>query len=183
MNVTLKYNFTLLIVLLSIIDTYAQRNERQTEILIKELGSRKYNKLMQLTLDEFDQSNKGFRKYSGQYELLCLIVPEYIAVNKLNEYQAVNLHWHLGQFHAYNLETDLAIAEMEQSNLPKMPVYWRCYVEGSIAFLKRDKAGLEAALNQLKTLDNQMNRDVLERLLDQFDNSYWSAYNNLSIGR
>ena len=59
------------------------------------LGEDQYSTLMQLSLDEFDQTAAGFRQYTGNYELVRLVIPEYIAVNELDARQSRNLHWHL----------------------------------------------------------------------------------------
>ena len=113
--------------------------------------------------------------YSDDYHVVSLLIPEYITVNELSPEYSRNLHWHLGQIHGFNGETEAAISEMEQAYAGG-PIYWKCYVDGSIAFLKRDKPALEKAMQTLREQDNQMNLDVLERLFQYFDKSYPEAY-------
>ena len=147
--------------------------------IIEFVGENEYAAQMELSLDDFDQSSIGFRKHSANYELIRLLIPEYIEINKLSGFEAGNLHWHLGQMHAFNNNIDDAIAEMELSYLEGMPIFWKCYVDGSVAFLQRDKPKLLAATELLKEQDNQMNLEVLERLINDYDKSYWQAYNGI----
>jgi hypothetical protein len=153
---------------------YAQQYRNAIE---ESLGADEYTRLMHLSLDGFDQSYEGFRKYSENYDLVRLIIPEYINLNHLSIYEAANLHWHLGQMHAFNDNIEAAIAEMAQSNLESSPIFWKCYVEGSIAFLKKDKAKLLESLEILRKQDNQMNIEFLEKFVKYFDRPYWEAYN------
>jgi hypothetical protein len=147
--------------------------------IITYIGEKEYAVQMKLSLDDFDQSDQGFRKYSANYELICLLIPEYIEVNDLSGFEAGNLHWHLGQMHAFHDNVEEAITEMELSYLEGMPIFWKCYVDGSVAFLQRDKAKLLSAFELLKKQDNQMNLDVLERLIANYEESYWEAYNGI----
>lgn len=147
--------------------------------IIDIVGETEYAYQMSLSLDDFDQSENGFRKHSGNYELICLLIPEYIKVNKLNGFEAGNLHWHLGQMHAFNDNIKEAVKEMKLSYLDGMSLYWKCYVDGSVAFLERDKQKLLDAYNLLKEQENQMNLDVLERLIDNYEKPYWKAYNGI----
>jgi len=140
------------------------------------VGDQEYTRLMHLSLDDFDQSFEGFRKYSDNYELLCLLIPEYIQVQDLSIYEAANLHWHLGQIHAFEGNVAKAIGEMQQSNLETSPIFWKCYVEGSIAFLEHDKPKLMQSLALLREQENQMNIEFLEKFVRHFDKPYWEAY-------
>lgn len=169
------FKFLLFLLFLSNI-SYAQ--EETKTAIIEIIGEEEYNRQMALSLDGFDQSAEGFRMHSGNYELICLLIPEYIEINKLNIYEAANLHWHLGQIHAFNDQIKAAIAEMEKSSPEGYPLFWQCYVDGSIAFLNHDKEKLIQALETLKKQENQMNLDVLEKLLHHFDKPYWEAYNS-----
>lgn len=140
----------------------------------KLIGATEYTRLMSLSLNEFDQSNIGFRQYSENYELLRLIIPEYIATKELSQNEKGRLHWHLGQIHAFNDNTEQAIKEMKRAN--SSPLFWKCYVDGSIAFLEKDKLKLVEALELLKKQDNQMNIEFLEKFVKYFDKSYKEAY-------
>ncbi len=169
----IKFLFPLIVFLFAIHFTGCAQDYK-TEI-IKILGDEEYDRLMNLSLDEFDQSYEGFRQYSDNYELVCRIIPEYIKVNELAPRYARNLHWHLGQMHAFNFNYEDAIAEMKQS-YEGGSVTWSCYVSGSIAFLEKDKTSLEEALKTLRKQDNQMNIEILEKFLKYFDASYMEAY-------
>ena len=143
------------------------------------IGVEEYQRLMSLDLDGFDQSSEGFRKYSDNYSLTQYLIPEYITVNSLSIHEATNLHWHLGQIHAINDNYPDAIKEMELSRLEDSPVYWKCYVDGSIAFLERDKAKLEANIERLGQQAETMNIEVLYRLDENWESDYSSAYNGM----
>ena len=144
--------------------------------IIKIVGSEEYDRLMNLSQDKFDQSAEGFRQYSDNYELICLLIPKYIKVNKLSAHQSRNLHWHLGQMHAFKANYKDAIAEMKQS-YEGGSITWASYVSGSIAFLEKDKATLIEALETLQKQDNQMNIEFLEKFVKYFDKPYSEAYN------
>ncbi len=142
----------------------------------KTIGAKEYTRLMELSIDEFDQSNVGFRLYSDNYALICLLIPEYIYLNNLSVYEAANLHWHLGQMHAFNDNIEKAINEMELSVTELSSIYWKCYVEGTIAFLNKDKTRLTESLETLKKQENQMNIEFLEKFVTHFNEQYWDAY-------
>jgi hypothetical protein len=145
--------------------------------IISIIGTEEYQRQMSLSLDDFDQSYEGFRQYSDDYNLVKILIPEYIAVNNLSASVSTTLHWHLGQIHAFNGEYVKAINEMKQSKFDGSPVYWNCYVDGSIAFLERDKNALEENLRILEQQENQMNIEFLEKFVKYFDKPYWEAYN------
>jgi hypothetical protein len=155
--------------------TWGCATTRKTALL-ETLGEGEYSRLMELSLDDFDQSSAGFRPYSGDYELVRALIPEYIQVNRLSSAQSRNLHWHLGQIHAFNGDYKSAIAEMKQS-YEGGSISWASYVRGSIAFLERDKTALQDALNTLAEQENQMNLEILENFVKYFGRSYSEAYN------
>jgi len=65
---------------------------------------------------------------------------------------------------------------MKQAN--SSPIFWKCYVEGSIAFLEKDKPKLLEALELLKKQDNQMNIEFLEKFLKYCDKPYKEVYSS-----
>ncbi|MDH3650758.1 MAG: hypothetical protein OEQ53_13825 [Saprospiraceae bacterium] len=144
--------------------------------IVEALGSDEYERLMHLSLDQFDQSSTGFRQYSDRYGLVSRLIPEYILVNNLSANESRNLHWHLGQMHAFDGTYGEAIQEMKQSYAGGSKT-WECYVTGTIAFLEKDKASLEEALFTLRKQDNQMNIEFLEKFVQYFDKPYKEAYN------
>lgn len=117
------------------------------------------------------------------------------------------LYWHEGQLRAEIGETEAAIALFRQSYKPADQDHggsWRPYVDGSIAFLRRDRAGLEAERAKLAALPRPAdfeeeakgpdgkpilmpdgkpwriswppNLNVLDRLLRCWDKPYSEAY-------
>lgn len=146
--------------------------------LLNALGGEEYGRLMSMTQEDFDQSPEGFRLYSNDYEVCRLLIPEYISMNGLSSKQSRLLHWHLGQVHAFNDHYEEAIVEMKQSYMDELSLPWKFYVDGSIAFLERDKPTLEAALDNLKAENNQMNLEFLEKFVKYFDLPYSEAYSH-----
>ncbi len=140
------------------------------------LGASEYDRLMALAIEDFDQSEAGFRQYSDDYLLVSQLIPEYIDQNNLKPEFARNLRWHLGQIHAFNEDYEKAISEMKKAYAGGS-VTWLCYVDGTIAFLERDKKGLDEALRLLRRQDNWMNIEVLESLVRHFEKPYMEAYN------
>ena len=175
MSQPLVHTLLVLIFTIGIGPSSFSQTSTEKEHIIEHLGEDEYQRLMELSLDDFDQSGEGFRMYSDDYHVVSLLIPEYITVNELSPEYSRNLHWHMGQIHAFNDEVEAAISEMEQAYAGG-PIYWKCYVDGSIAFLKRDKPKMEKAIETLREQENQMNLDVLERLFQYYDLSYLEAY-------
>ncbi|MDG5489321.1 hypothetical protein NYR55_11915 [Sphingomonas sp. BGYR3] len=107
------------------------------------------------------------------------------------------LIWHEGQMRANIGQTDAAIALFDQSRKPAdedAPFGWNHYVDGSIAFLRRNRPALERARAQLavlprpewyKPVDREgrpqpvqwpMNLHVLDGFLACWDRPYAEAY-------
>jgi hypothetical protein len=171
MKIALQFLTLFSLLLLSILGC----GQKYRSKIVEEIGSEEYTRIMNLSLDDFDQSSEGFRQYSGNYELTCLLIPEYISVNKLSAGQSRNLHWHLGQVHAFNNNYEDAISEMKQSYTGGS-LTWASYVTGTIAFLEKDEAALKEALRVLGEQENQMNIEILEKFVKYFDKSYAEAY-------
>jgi hypothetical protein len=144
--------------------------------IIRITGIEEYERLMTMSQNDFDQSREGFRKHADNYELVSMLIPEYMRVNEITGNASANLHWHLGQIHAFNDAYDDAISEMSQAKWEGSPVYWNCYVDGSIAFLRGDKTTLGANLRLLGEQEIQMNIEFLEKFLKYFDKPYGEAY-------
>ena len=145
------------------------------DLIIKNIGVEEYQRLMEMNPNDFDQSPDGLRKYSGDHSLVEMIVHQYLDVNDLSGSRARNIHWHLGQIHAFNGNYEAAISEMKLS-YDGGTVSWECYVSGTIAFLERDKTKLQEAYDSLYNQNNIMNIEVLDRLIQNFDLSYKDAY-------
>ena len=143
--------------------------------MVNSVGEEEYDRLMNLSMDDFDQSPDGFRKHSADYDLIKYLIPEYIEFNALSKGESRNLHWHLGQMYAINNNSDAAIEEMKQSYVDGSKT-WECYVNGTIAFLQKDKAALMESLEALSQQENQMNIEFLEKFVTNFEASYKEAY-------
>ncbi|MFZ8477759.1 hypothetical protein ACO1MN_15985, partial [Staphylococcus aureus] len=64
------------------------------------------------------------------------------------------LFWHEGQLRALLGQTDAAVALFDAAREPPAndEIGWNIYVDGSIAFLKHDRAGLQKARDTLAKL-------------------------------
>ena len=173
--IKMKTQFTISIFIALCAFTFLSCQQGNKAKISEIIGEEEYTRLMALSLDGFDQSAEGFRQYSDNYELMCLLIPEYIVVNELPASHSRNLHWHLGQIHAFNDNYEAAITEMKQA-FEGGSLTWACYINGSIAFLEKDKAALQEALETLQKQDNQMNIEILEKFVKYFDRSYAEAY-------
>lgn len=111
--------------------------------------------LLALDQDSFDQDLKGgWRALSakGCTREAADLIRDWRIAHKAED---TILYWHEGQLRAEIDETEAAIALFRQSYKPADQDYggsWRPYVDGSIAFLRRDRAGLEAERARLAAL-------------------------------
>ncbi len=165
--------YTILVILGFILNSC---QESDKDIIVKSIGESEYERIINLTIDEFDQSSVGFRQYANQYELINLIIPHFITKNSISDKEARNLHWYLGQIHAFNNNYEDAISEMQQSYL-EGSISWNCSVRGTKAFLEKDKETLQKSLDTLGQQENIMNIEFLDKFVEHFDKSYRSAYN------
>jgi hypothetical protein len=172
---TLKQLILTLILLNLLVISGCSRTSKEkiTEII----GEDEYSRLMNMSAYDFDQSPDGFRQYSDDYYLISFLIPEYISVNQVSEGKSRNMHWHMGQMHAFYGNYEKAIIEMKQS-YSGGTVSWANYVSGSIAFLEKDRVALLESMIALKEQENQMNIEILEKFLNNFDKSYNEAYNS-----
>lgn len=158
--------------------------------------------MLALPLHDFDQTDAGWRS---------LATPgcEAVAADAIARYRVDNaaglvakdtgtLDWHEGQMRASAGQTEAAIAIFE-SRLETSHASFRPYHEATIAFLRRDRAGLEAAQTWLLALPEPeeftsakaryeatypdlpplvwpMNADIVAGLLACFDRPYREAY-------
>ncbi len=142
--------------------------------IIEMVGMKEYTRIMNMSAIDFDQSEDGFRKHWRNYDLIRLIIPEFIEVNQVPEDETKLMHWHLGQMHASNDHTAEAIAEMKLSYNGNN-ITWDSYVKGTIAFLEKDKPALLESITALRNQENKMNIQILEHMLDHFEMSYKDA--------
>jgi hypothetical protein len=154
------------------------------------------DRLLSLDQKAFDQDLEGgWRALANDPR--CWIA----AADLLREYRQAHhsndsiLFWHEGQLRANAGQTDAAIALFEQSRAKQRdPVGWNLYVDGTIAFLRHDRAGLQAARDKLAAVPKPAdfhpvdpsgkpvaiawppNLNVLDGLLICFDRPYAVAY-------
>lgn len=157
-----------------------------------------YDRAAMLALDQhmFDQDpNTGWRSLDRQG---C----EAEAADLIRAYRNAKespepsiLYWHEGQVRAGLGQTEQAIALFEKSRTPieKFPG-WNSYVDGSVAYLRRDLRGLRAARERLANLPPPEeppimqiggenveipwppNLNVLDAFIRCFDRPYKEAY-------
>ena len=108
-------------------------------------------RLINLSQDAFDQDfSGGWRPYGNQQgcELAAAdLILTYLAQSPHVEDRGI-LQWHAGQMlaaaGAYDRAIDLLVASSDDE-----PSAWNVYVEGTVAFLREDREGLEAAREAL----------------------------------
>lgn len=156
--------------------------------------------LLKLDLPAFDQDMAGgWRALSmrGCESEAAGLIRDYRLANTLTPEQIGLLKWHEGQLRANLNEPAAAIALFEEAY--KNPEIdkdfgWNWYVDGTIAFLRRDREALEAALTGLAAVPRPagldprgpdgkpiairwpMNLNVLENFQRCWDQPYKAAY-------
>jgi hypothetical protein len=143
----------------------------------------------QLTYDDFDQKGtlpSSWRALSNaRCDLLAAEAAEDYMLHRegLTQGLRLNLLFHEGQSLAMAGEertaAKLVAAAKDLEQKPDDPFDWNTYVEGSWAFLVKDRARLDAAVARLsaaKGEGNAMNARVLRGLAKCFARSYKEAY-------
>lgn len=140
---------------------------------------------MQMSFDEFDQGEKGWRSLSKEdcFAEAALLIERY-SYSYDSKYRV--LKWHLAQMHALAGNTAPALAAAELSLNPAQdqmhPQFdWNSYVLATIAFLRNDRANFDThrAALKAKTAKDSMNApndQVLDLLAKCFGKSYAAAY-------
>lgn len=158
--------------------------------------------MLSLPLHDFDQTDAGWRSLAtpGCDATAADAIARYRADNtvRLEAQDTGTLDWHEGQMRASAGQTEAAIAIMERK-LETAHASVRPYTEATIAFLRRDRAGLEAAQSRLLALPEPeeftrakeryeatypnlpplvwpLNADIVAGLLACFDRPYGEAY-------
>ncbi len=158
-----------------------------------------YDRAAMLALDQksFDQDMAGGWRplaYKSCYLAAADLIRDWRAANGGT---GVILQWHEGQMRANAGQTEAAIALFEQSRQPAeqdAAFGWNHYVDGSIAFLRGDRAALEAARAKLAAVPRPadfdpigpdgkpmkviwpLNLNVLDGFLRCWGQSYTEAY-------
>lgn len=160
--------------------------------------------LMTQDFQTFDQTEGGWRHIARQgcYDQAARVIARYRDLNgeDLRPGQLSSLEWHQGQMHAYVGEYEAAIHLFEATydttdDRPEMVLK----IDGTLAFLRRDRAALEAAYDALMALPEPdgfsaaiarfrtrfpdrepptwpLNQRTMERYLACFEHTYAIAY-------
>ena len=142
-----------------------------------------------LSYDEFDQNGtlaSSFRALdvAGCYALAADAAEDYLLHHPgLKDGERINLLFHEGQARAAAGEERsgamVIAASRDLSQKPDDGFDWNTYVEGTWAFLVKDRAGLDAAATKLGNApgeDNAINARVLRGLQRCFNRPYREAY-------
>lgn len=144
-----------------------------------------FQELLKLDYHSFDQSlaDGGWRGIGDLLEQ-AKVLDAYAVHNRstLLDWQLRTITWHAGQTYAIGSLTDITLNRFQNSFNPSEPLdsnfKWNAYVRGSIAFLKKDRATLVAAREEVsKSTEGLINLKVLDGFLACFDKSYSEAYN------
>ena len=151
--------------------------------------------LLALDQNAFDQDLKGGWRVLAENPH-CYIA----AADLIRDYREAHhssdsiLFWHEGQMRASAGQSHAAIALFEQSRKAQDPFGWNFYVDGTVAFLRHDRAQLQAARDKLAALRKPKdfhpvgpdgkpfeikwppNLNILDGFLTCFDRSYDQAY-------
>lgn len=149
-----------------------------------------FNAFIRQDLETFDQKPEGWRSLVGPMGDHCSFeAAELIDIYHLEHFTPVRpqgwsqLYWHSGQNYAaagaayYQIAISRFLASKVPPEQDDPEFKWNPYVDGSVAFLKKDLPTLKAARNQMKGATKAlMNIRVLDRFIKCFNRSYWDAY-------
>jgi hypothetical protein len=134
-------------------------------------------------LDTFDQGPDGWRRL--ERESACVGIAADLIADYREAHPELRQHfdsylltWHEGQLRASSGQNEQAAALFAQSRLTQEPMFqgWNLYVDGTLAFLRKDGEGLRRARDGVAALAEPVNLDVLDGLLRCIDKPYSEAY-------
>ncbi|KKO48357.1 hypothetical protein VT06_11695 [Arsukibacterium sp. MJ3] len=141
---------------------------------------------LKLTYEEFDQTpGNGWRALEARkcYREAALLIDKYILSNNANQ---TSLKWHLLQMYAFSGESNKALEIVSAVLLPdeqqsNSPFLWNDYVLATAGFLAKDLAKLKLHRDNVAKYGkgfkpNEMNLATLDRLIENFDQTYQIAY-------
>jgi hypothetical protein len=141
---------------------------------------------LKLTYEEFDQTpGNGWRALEARkcYREAALLIDKYILSNNANQ---TSLKWHLLQMYAFSGESNKALEIVSAVMLPdeqqsNSPFLWNDYVLATAGFLAKDLAKLKLHRDNVAKYGkgfkpNEMNLATLDRLIENFDQTYQIAY-------
>lgn len=126
---------------------------------------------------EFDQSPKGWRLLDkeGKYLEAAKAIEAYILSHKVeiknqNRVSIETMYFHVGQEYAMAGEKYYNLAIQNFQKAYKGELGWDAYVEGTIAFLKKDAKALRASVEKLTSIatassSHEPNSKLLGRFL------------------
>jgi hypothetical protein len=139
--------------------------------------------ILKLDYWAFDQGPEGWRsisEFTDASNADCLVAgilcEEYCA--KQTDLSAENrsmLAFHAGQNFAFGEAYVNATLNFEQSFRENQDD-WNAYVMATIAFIKKDKSALLKERAKLAAIDGQQNLNVVDRLIERFNETYKAAY-------
>lgn len=152
------------------------------------LEAEKFEALMALDFDAFDQKPAGWRSLDDGSDACQLTIAILIDSYHLS-HQATMLpwqdrlsYWHAGQYYAFLGLRDLAVQRFSKSFDPGETAdpgfHWNAYARATIAFMNRDRAALEKARDEFTKVNplEMNNFKIVERFLRCFQATYYEAY-------
>lgn len=148
-------------------------------------SEKQMDKFLKLGYWDFDQTPKGWRSITdkpdvdkGDFLSAAKLLDLYYKHRQdLKQSQLAIVAFHAGQNYAFAGFYDDAIVRFKQS-FQKQEPDWNAYVHATIAFLKRDKTELLVQRKKLASPPGQMNLNVVDRLIENFDETYSNAYSS-----
>ena len=141
---------------------------------------------LKLTYEQFDQTpGKGWRVLEDKkcYKEAAILIDKYILENNANQ---TSLKWHLLQMYAFSGESNKALQIVSAVLLPdeqqrNSPFLWNDYVLATAGFLEKDLSKLKFHRDNVAKYGkgfkpNEMNLATLDRLIENFDQTYQIAY-------
>lgn len=148
-----------------------------------------FRELMEQDFQTFDQSPLGWRQLakgdnSTSLEIAQLIDAYHLdKMETLTSHQRGILYFHAGQNYAFAQLPELSLRRFANSLNPGEPAnpefHWNDYVRATIAFMKKDRAQLEAAMGRLGSsshFGDAINFAFVKRFERCFDFTYAEAY-------
>lgn len=149
----------------------------------KELSKEEAEHFLKMDFWDFDQTANGWRKLTSNKDATSAdrlaaarLCRRYFERRKdIPESKLAIVAFHAGQNFAIANKPKEALAVFENSFQQNKPD-WNAYVRGTIAFLKKEKSELIRQRAILARTPGQLNLDILDRLIENFDKPYAVAY-------
>lgn len=134
-----------------------------------------------LTQGQYWRALSDAGRYSEAADLIERMLGLHPELNTgLGAINGANLQFHAAQCRAFAGDKDSALKHiaLAQHGRPTPGLLWSEYLDGTAAFLRGDKVALQAARDKLAAgnENDQINRAVLDRLIENFGQPYLDAY-------